>query len=57
MATEARIVKTPQGWFVTTTPGNYGPMDSKHEAVSYLSLMQQANAARSEIACTEAECL
>lgn len=57
MVNEASIVETPRGWFVFSAAGNVGPLDSRREAVIYLSLMQQASAARREIACTETECL
>jgi hypothetical protein len=57
MAAQARIVETPQGWFVATATENFGPMESEREATRYLYLMLQADAARTEIACTEAECL
>jgi len=57
MAKESRIIQTPQGWFVETAGGNFGPMDSEHEAISYLSLMMKVSAAGSETACTEAECI
>ena len=56
MANDARVIQTPQGWFVETPGGNFGPMDSEYEANTYLSLMIKVSAAGSETACTEAEC-
>jgi len=56
MATEAHVVQVGNGWFVETAMGRVGPMESLKEANTYLSLMQLAVAAGSEVACTEAEC-
>ena len=51
-----QIVQTGQGWFVETPNGRVGPMESRTEANTYLSLMRTAYAARNETACTEQEC-
>ena len=56
MSSEVKVVQTGQGWFVETSQGRVGPMDSKKEANQYLSLMRVAQAAGSEVACTESEC-
>lgn len=56
MSNDAKVVQTGQGWFVETSQGRVGPMDSRTEAKTYLSLMRIAQAAGSEIACTEEEC-
>lgn len=51
-----KVIHTPQGWFVESPGGRIGPMDSQQQANDYLALMSAANAARDEIACTDAEC-
>lgn len=56
MSDEQKIVQTGQGWFVETPDGRAGPMDSRAEALSYLSLLRASFAAGTEIACTDAEC-
>ena len=56
MSDEQKIIHTGQGWFVETSEGRIGPMDSKSEAQSYLMLLKTASAAGSEIACTDQEC-
>lgn len=57
MAEQAQIVQTGQGWFVETLQGRFGPMDTRQEAANYLKLMQLADAAGTDTACTEADCL
>ncbi|MGD8784971.1 MAG: hypothetical protein PVF28_00010 [Thioalkalispiraceae bacterium] len=57
MKDDAKVVQTSQGWFVETPEGRFGPMDSSAEANQYLSLLRVAEAAGSEVACTENECL
>jgi len=57
MSSNNKIVQTNQGWFVETPQGRFGPMESSAEAQQYLSLVRVAQAAGSEIACTEAECI
>jgi len=56
MSNVAKVVQTSQGWFVETAEGRVGPMESKAEANTYLRLMRVAQAAGSEVACTESEC-
>jgi len=56
MNNDAKVVQTGQGWFVESSQGRVGPMDSQSEASTYLSLMRIAQAAGSEVACTEKEC-
>ncbi|MBI3561960.1 MAG: hypothetical protein HY080_09635 [Gammaproteobacteria bacterium] len=56
MASELRVVHTPQGWFVETPVGNIGPIDSQQEADQYVALMHTASIARAEMACTDWEC-
>ena len=56
MKNDAKIVQTGQGWFVETAQGRVGPMESQTEARSYLSLMRIAQAAGTEVACTDSEC-
>lgn len=57
MINDAKVVQTRQGWFVETAQGRFGPMDSSGEAQQYLSLLRVAQAAGSEVACTENECI
>lgn len=57
MAKASQVIQTGQGWYVETPTGRVGPMDSRDEANAYLALMQIADAAGTELACTEAECL
>lgn len=56
MATEIQVVQTGHGWYVETPDGRVGPMENQKEATAYLSLMQIAVAAGTEVACTDAEC-
>jgi len=56
MAIDIQIVASGQFWFVVTAEARIGPMDSEEEAIRYARLMQLANAAGSETACTDAEC-
>lgn len=57
MATDTQVVQIGKNWFVDTTEGRIGPMDSEQEAIHYVRLQQLVSAAGSETACTEAECL
>jgi hypothetical protein len=57
MKNDVKVVQTSQGWFVETSQGRFGPMESSSEAHQYLSLLRVAEAAGSELACTEHECL
>lgn len=56
MSSDAKIIQTGQGWYVETAQGRVGPMDSQAEARTYLSLMRVAQAAGTEVACTDSEC-
>ncbi len=56
MATEINVIHTGQGWYIETPQGRVGPMESQQDANAYVSLMQIAVAAGTEVACTEAEC-
>ena len=57
MKNDVKVVQTGQGWFVETSQGRFGPMESSSEAHKYLSLLRVAEAAGSEVACTEADCI
>ena len=56
MNNNPKVVQTNQGWFVDTAQGRVGPMESQAEANTYLKLMLAAEAAGTELACTESEC-
>lgn len=45
------------GWCVKTPAGMEGPLESQKDAAKYLSLLQRVNAARSELACQDLDCL
>jgi hypothetical protein len=57
MSDDHKVVQTRQGWFVETPQGRFGPMECSTEAQQYLSLLRVAQAAGSEVACTENECI
>ncbi len=56
MSNDTKVIQTSHGWFVETAQGRVGPMESQTEANTYLKLMRMAQAAGSEVACTESEC-
>lgn len=57
MATDIQIIQNEQSWFVVSSQGRFGPIDTEQEALHYARLLQLASAAGSETACTDAECL
>lgn len=57
MASEVQVMQNGASWYVVTTDGRFGPLDSEQEATDYARLLQLAMAAGSEIACTDDECL
>ena len=57
MSDNTKVIQTSQGWFVETPQGRVGPMESQAEANTYLKLMRVAQAAGTEVACTDSECL
>lgn len=46
-----------QGWYIEDAGKREGPMDSCQDAERFLHLIQLTNAARSECACLDRECL
>ncbi len=56
MADTMQVIQAGQGWYVETPTGRVGPMESREEANAYLSLMRIADAAGTELGCTDAEC-
>ena len=57
MANDVEIIQTGQAWFVQTSQGRVGPMETEQQAKDYVNLMCLAQAAGNETACTDAECL
>ena len=57
MATDIQITQTGQSWYVISSEGRSGPLETQQEAIQYARLLQLASAAGSETACTDAECL
>lgn len=57
MTDNVRFVQTSQGWYIETEEGRIGPMESRLEAKTYLSLMRIASVAGCETACIDKECL
>ena len=56
MKNEAAIIELGNNWFLDTPSGRLGPMGSRQEANDLLVVLACATAARSETACTDAEC-
>lgn len=57
MATEPLMIQCGDGWCVETPSGMEGPIESQKDAAVYLSLLNRVDAARTEMACLETECL
>ena len=51
------LVPCGDGWCVQTPNGMEGPMESQSDAARYVALLNTVNAARSEVACTDTECV
>ena len=45
------------GWCVKTPSGLEGPLESADDATNYAVLLNRVNAARSELACQDNDCL
>ncbi|MCK4865586.1 MAG: hypothetical protein KAT06_09155 [Gammaproteobacteria bacterium] len=45
------------GWCVKTPGGLEGPLESADDAANYAVLLSRVNAARSELACQDNDCL
>lgn len=51
------MIQCGEGWCIETPAGMEGPMDSRQDAATYLSLLNRVDAARNELACLEGEAL
>ncbi|MDH5180761.1 MAG: hypothetical protein OEZ39_02180 [Gammaproteobacteria bacterium] len=57
MAKDARIYQLEDhGWFVELGGQIAGPLDTATDARDYVSLLEKIQAARTEVACLDAEC-
>jgi len=56
MPNDVHVIQVGHGWYIETPEGRVGPMETQKEAHAYLSLMQIAMAAGTEVACTDSEC-
>lgn len=50
---EAQLQESGSDWYIETTEGAQGPMDSQTEAANYINLLNAVNAARAGIASSE----
>ena len=58
MAKETNIYQSEDhGWYIESCGQVFGPMESSQDAQEYLQLLERANAARTEVACLDKECL